>query len=71
MVIKMLVMAHFCISADGSKILVTVWAKYISASERSYWAISENGMVNLIWSRNIKKTTESAKKALISTKHKT
>ena len=50
MVIKMLVMAHFCISADGSKILVTVWAKYISASERSYWAISENGMVNLIWS---------------------
>ena len=50
MVIKMLVMAHFCISADGSKILVTVWAKYISASERSYWVISENGMVNLIWS---------------------
>ena len=50
MVIKMLVMAHFCISADDSKILVTVWAKYISASERSYWVISENGMVNLIWS---------------------
>ena len=50
MVIKTLVMAHFCISADDSKILVTVWAKYTSASERSYWVISENGMVNLIWS---------------------
>ena len=35
--IKMSRMAHFlCFSADDSKKLVTVWAEYFSAPERSY-----------------------------------
>ena len=37
-------------SANDSKKLVTVWAKYISASERSYLVLSENGMANVLWS---------------------
>ena len=38
-------MAHFFVfSADNSKISVTVWAKYVSASERSYLALLENAM---------------------------
>ena len=36
-VIKMSKMAHFSVfSADDSKKLVRVWAKYLSAPERSY-----------------------------------
>ena len=31
-------------SADDSKNSVTVWANYLSASERSYLALSENAM---------------------------
>ena len=45
MVIKMSKMAHFFVfSADGSKKPVTVWAKYLSAPERSYLVLSENAM---------------------------
>ena len=44
-------MAHvFVYSADESKMLVTVWAKYLSISKRSYLVFSENGMVNRLWS---------------------
>ena len=32
-------------SANGSKKLVAVWAKYLSASERSYCVRTENSMV--------------------------
>ena len=31
-------------SDDGKK-SVTVWEKYLSAPERSYWVLSENGIV--------------------------
>ena len=34
----------------AAKKLVTAWAKYLSVSERSYWVISENGLVNRFWS---------------------
>ena len=65
--------SFFLFSANESKKLVTVWAKYLSAPERSYWFLSENGMVNRLWSyrswviegRNIKKTAESAKNTKI------
>ena len=44
-------MTHvFVYSADESKMLVTVWAKYLSISKRSYLVFSENGMVNRLWS---------------------
>ena len=59
----------FVFSDDGSKKLGAVWAKYISVSARSYSVLSENGIVNRVWScrlwdikgRNIKTTAESAK----------
>ena len=59
----------FCISCWWSKTSVTVWANYSSAPKRSYWVLSENGMVNRLWSyrswdikdRNIKKTAELVK----------
>ena len=38
--------SFFIFSADGRKELVTVSAKFLSAPERSYWHLSENGMVN-------------------------
>ena len=46
MVIKMSKM----FSVDDSKQLVTVWPNYSTALERTYWVISENGMVNRLWS---------------------
>ena len=36
----------FVFSADNSTKSVTVWAKYLSASKKSYWVLSENGMAN-------------------------
>ena len=42
---KMSQVAHFFVfSADGSKKPVTVWAKYLSASERSHLAFLANAM---------------------------
>ena len=42
----MLKMAHtFVFSANDSKIPVTVWAEYLSASERSYLVLLENALV--------------------------
>ena len=46
-----------------------VWAKYLSAPERSYWGFSENVMVNRLWSyrlwdiegRNVKKLMSQQK----------
>ena len=63
-------MAHSVFSDDDSKKLIRVWPKCLNAPERCHWVLSENGMVNRIWSyhswdfegRNIKKTTDSAKK---------
>ena len=46
-VIKMLKMVF---SADCSKMSVIVWAKYVSASKRSYLALSENAMDHWILS---------------------
>ena len=36
--------SSFVFSADDSKVSVTVWAKYLGASERSYLVLSENAM---------------------------
>ena len=36
----------FVFSADDSKKSVTVWAKYLSALEKSYCVLSENDIVN-------------------------
>ena len=45
MVTKMLKMSHlFVFSTAGSKKSVTVWAKSLSTSERSYLPLSENAM---------------------------
>ena len=40
----------FVFPADGSKSLVTVWSKHLSASERSCLVLSENAIVNRLWS---------------------
>ena len=40
----------FVCSADGSKKLVTVYAKHLSVPQRSFLVLSENGMVNKLWS---------------------
>ena len=61
-VIKLSKLAFFVFSADDSKNLATVWAKYLSAPEIS-WVLSESEMTDRIWSyhlrdimgRNIKK----------------
>ena len=39
--------AHY---ADDSEKYVTVWAKHLCASERSYWVLSRNYMVNRLLS---------------------
>ena len=65
--------SFFVFSAGDSKILVPVWAKCLSAPERSYWVLLENGMVNRfgsyhLWDiecTSIKKTAESTKNAEI------
>ena len=42
-------MAHFMYFLQvAAKKLVTVWAKVLSALERFFWDLSENGMVNFI-----------------------
>ena len=64
---------NFVFSANDRKKLVTVWVKYVSVSERCYWVLSENGIVNRLWSyhscpiecRNIAKTAESTKNTRI------
>ena len=61
-------------SADDSKTSVTVWENILSSPERSYWVLSENGIVDRLWSyhswdiegKNIKKTNKPAKKTLKS-----
>ena len=63
--------SFFVFSAHGSKRIVTVWKKYLKATEGSYWVLSEN-IVNRLWSysswdiagRNIRNTAESTKKIL-------
>ena len=50
MVIKCQKWLIFVFSANDSKKLATVWAKYITSSESSYWVLSENGVVNVLWS---------------------
>ena len=42
--------SFFIFSADDSKILVLVWASHLNAPERSYSVLSENGVVNRLWS---------------------
>ena len=69
--IKMSQMAHcFVFSANGSKKIVRIRTKYLSAPKRTYCVLSENGIVNILWryrlweirGRNIRKTTKSVKK---------
>ena len=65
-------MAHSVLSDDDSKKLIRVWPKCLNAPERCHWVLSENGMVNRIWSyhswdfegRNIKKDYWLSKKIL-------
>ena len=66
MVIQMSQMTHFfAFSTDDSKKLVTLWAKYFNAPERSYQVLSENGTVRYhdhLWDtecKNTRKTAES------------
>ena len=40
----------FVFPTDGSKGFVTVWLKQLSASERSSLVLSENAIVNRLWS---------------------
>ena len=62
--------SFFLFFANDSKTLATVSPKHLSAPERSFLVLSENGMFNRFLSycswdtenRNIKKTAESAKK---------
>ena len=49
MVINMPNWLIFVFSAHDSKKLVTVCAKYLNASERSYRVLSENAMVKRLW----------------------
>ena len=42
----------FVFTADGSKKLVTIWAKYLNASERSHLALSENAIIYCILSHH-------------------
>ena len=61
-------MAHFFVfSADTSKKLVTVWAKYLNAPERSYWVLSKHGMVDRLWSEILR--VETSKKLLSQQKN--
>ena len=61
--------SFFLFSADDSRKSVTVSAEDISEPGRTYWVISENSMVDRLWSyclsdidgRNIKKTVELTK----------
>ena len=50
MAIKMSKMAHLLFSADDSKKLVTVWARYLSVTKTAYRVLSENRMPNRLWS---------------------
>ena len=36
--------SSFVFSVDDNKVSLTVWAKYLDASERSYLFLSENSM---------------------------
>ena len=40
----------FVFPADGCKSLVTVWSKHLSKSDRSSLVLSENAIVNRLWS---------------------
>ena len=70
---KMSQMTNFLYSADGSKKSVTGWANYLTAPKRSYWLLSENGMVNRLWSfrswdiegRNLKKLLNQQKAVIL------
>ena len=43
--------SHFFVfCADASKKLVTVWAKYLTAPDRSHLVLSKNGMIYRLWS---------------------
>ena len=50
MVIKISKMSHFLyFMLMAVKKLVTVWAKHLNVTKRSYWVLSENDMVNRVW----------------------
>ena len=48
----------FAFSANDSKKLVTVWTKYLTALERSYRILSENGTVTSEKLLSLQKITE-------------
>ena len=68
MVINMSKMAHFLyfslIFCSNNK--NTVLVKYLSASERSYWILSENDMVNRLWTYSLWDIENSNIKKLLS-----
>ena len=61
--------SFFVFSADDSKKVVSLWAKYLNTSVRSFWTLSEYDVLNGLWiycswdvdSRKIRKTAQSAK----------
>ena len=54
LVIKMSKELIFVFSAEDSKMSVTVWAKYVSAFEKSYQTLLENVTDYLVWATIIK-----------------
>ena len=66
MVINMSKMAHFCIFRWLQQQKKTVLVKYLSASERSYWILSENDMVNRFWTYSLWDIENSNIKKLLS-----
>ena len=67
MVINMSKMAHFLyFSLIAATTKNTVLVKYLSASERSYWILSENDMVNRLWTYSLWDIENSNIKKLLS-----
>ena len=70
MVTKTSKMAHLYIFCWWKQKISHIMGKCLRAPERSYWVLSENAMVNRLWSYNswdikvkdVKKPVESAKK---------
>ena len=56
---------HYIYSADDNKVLVTVWAKYLSATDKSFSFLSENGMVNRLCSYSLRNGLQKYLKKLL------
>ena len=62
-------MAHLCIFCWWKQKISHIMGKCLRPPERSYWVLSENGMVNRLWSyhswdiedKNVKKSVNQQK----------